>query len=77
MNKKKAKFKVGDVVCLNSGGPDMTVTDYYHENGGIFYTCRYWHAKKQEFTLLKYVEQDELSVAVKEEEPSANFWALP
>lgn len=74
MNKKEVKFKVGDVVCLNSGGPDMTVTDFYDENDRVFYTCRYWHAKKQEFTLIKYVEQDELKEAVEE---SANFWALP
>lgn len=38
------KFKVGDVVCLNSGGPKMTVS---YVNGSTV-RCIYWLASKQE-----------------------------
>lgn len=51
-NKMKQKFKIGAVVNLKSGGPDMTITNDKHgtdtELGEIFngeYTCSWFDDK--------------------------------
>ncbi|KVD35701.1 hypothetical protein WI84_16365 [Burkholderia ubonensis] len=40
------KFKTGDIVRLNSGGPDMTVKDYRTTYGD--YSCQWFAGKKLE-----------------------------
>jgi len=47
---KQTKFKVGDIVRIKSGGPDMTVHSE-HENsmtGTITYKCQWFAGKKLE-----------------------------
>jgi len=41
----KGRFKVGDVVKLKSGGPEMTV-NYRHDDGD--YYCQWFAGKKLE-----------------------------
>ncbi len=48
------KFKRGDVVRLNSGGPAMTVADRY-ENSGPVYNC-WWFVPHLEVTNAEFPE---------------------
>lgn len=41
-------FKVGDVVRLKSGGPDMTVTNVGKESGMLTVWCAWFVGTKQE-----------------------------
>ena len=41
-------WKVGDVVMLKSGGPDMTVTRVENEQGTIFVFCSWFVGNKNE-----------------------------
>lgn len=50
------KFKVGDVVQLKSGGPEMTVTDA----GEQFVTVMYWNPNKSEFGSLHSIDAESL-----------------
>lgn len=50
MSKEERKFKTGDVVVLNSGGPHMTVRKPVL--GQLFVDCEYYHdgeRKKESF----------------------------
>ena len=40
-------FKVGDIVILKSGGPDMTIQAIETERD-IYYTCQWFAGKKLE-----------------------------
>jgi uncharacterized protein YodC (DUF2158 family) len=54
-------LKAGDVVQLNSGGPDMTVARFEEINGVTSAVCGWFIGKKQQIvtfpvTMLKRVE---------------------
>lgn len=42
------KFEVGQVVKLKSGGPDMTIQDFYTEKFSGKYRCQWFAGKKLE-----------------------------
>jgi uncharacterized protein YodC (DUF2158 family) len=42
------KFKLGDVVRFNSGGPLMTVTDLTEEDGKIIAECTWFGVEDQD-----------------------------
>lgn len=42
------QFKVGDVIALKSGGPDMTVTEVGLDGGVPTVWCKWFVANKQE-----------------------------
>jgi uncharacterized protein YodC (DUF2158 family) len=46
MANKERKFKIGDVVRLNSGGPDMTVESLV--TGQVFVNCSYYEGVYQQ-----------------------------
>jgi uncharacterized protein YodC (DUF2158 family) len=63
----KAKFNVGDLVILKSGGPVMTVTKVYDRtlrDEPIEYTCAWFSGKKNENA---HFPQDALNPAPKDE----------
>jgi uncharacterized protein YodC (DUF2158 family) len=43
---KSQKFKIGDIVKLKSGGPDMTVQRF--DAAYVYYTCQWFAGKKLE-----------------------------
>jgi uncharacterized protein YodC (DUF2158 family) len=46
---KQAAFKIGEIVKLKSGGPDMTVRDINgNEEIGIYFQCQWFAGKKLE-----------------------------
>ena len=47
---KQTKYKVGDIVSLKSGGPDMTIKaeSVSSSSGVITYTCQWFAGKKLE-----------------------------
>ena len=57
MANKERKFKVGDVVRLNSGGPDMTVTSLV--NGQVFLNCTYFDGELKE---VKRIDENTLTI---------------
>lgn len=44
------KFKVGDIVCLKSGGPDMTVVECLSINGIDKIKCRWFDKELHMYT---------------------------
>ncbi len=44
----KAKYKVGDKVKLNVGGPDMAVNEVHSGLAGTSYRCKWFAGKKLE-----------------------------
>lgn len=44
----KPKFKIGDVVKLKSGGPDMTVKHVIPGDANTIYDCQWFAGKKLE-----------------------------
>lgn len=44
----KAKFPVGALVELNSGGPTMSVVQYHERSGTITVRCQWFSGKKLE-----------------------------
>jgi len=43
-----ADFKIGDTVCLKSGGPIMTVVDTDSYDGKIIVTCAWFPSDNEE-----------------------------
>ena len=48
-------FKVGDVVKLKSGGPDMTIAEITESNGRTEYLCK-WFSKNNEVETAIFTE---------------------
>ena len=57
------KFKVGDLVKLKSGGPNMTIMDTATDQEGVkyYYTCR-WHDDKSGFGERNFIEESLIAV---------------
>ena len=56
------KFKVGDIVCLKSGGPDMTVVEYSSINGTDKVKCRWFDKELHMYTETFYPKKLDHSV---------------
>ena len=54
-----AKFTIGDIVVLKSGGPDMTICSV-PERGASHYGCQWFSGKKLEHG---YFQAESLKVA--------------
>jgi uncharacterized protein YodC (DUF2158 family) len=62
------QFKVGDVVYLNSGGPQMTVTDIRRDSIRTRIACM-WFASRKQQTGFFFAE------TLKPRETAAEIWA--
>lgn len=45
-----SQFNVGDVVQLNSGGPKMTISDLYNENGVDCASCCWFDMNNKNYS---------------------------
>jgi uncharacterized protein YodC (DUF2158 family) len=48
MATSNGKYKVGDIVKLKSGGPEMTVQSLPSTANGAYYNCQWFAGKKLE-----------------------------